>query len=576
MRESGILFVGCCVFVSLLVGPARAATQEPALSVLGAPVESSASIDGSSRPDLIPNEVAFRLFMRSLARGSDAAARAALMSAKLTDSEVSTVIALARDFDRQLTAIEDRMPTAGSPHVSQPGAAAVSLAVMRNSRSRMTRSSFRTLYLRLGPAPATNLLQNQLKHVKASTKIIPLGALGASLPLDKDEPDEPSCGELGGDHCSQSGSCPDSYDSLGTTYDCDPCCKQQPLPGPSCGELGGDHCSQSGSCPDGYDSLGTTYDCNPCCKQQAPQGPSCRELGGDYCSQSGSCPDGHESLDTTYDCNPCCKQKPPPGPSCEELGGDHCSQTGSCPSGYDSLGTTSDCNQCCKEQEPPPGPDNLYVYQDETFDGTNLYAVVSAETDAVPGHELQLEVSIEHDGQKLAWTSASGYPATGATTSIDVDGDVSPLASRQEPMSFNPARRDIQPLWHRFEGEFDVHIYLRLVWRAAIGEYLRRLWDELLRVRLGASLICYEFLIDYVDACGYSQVSPCPVQCAEDLPTFQLAKTIYAPDCPKPFARLTLSWVQRRENKAKCNLVGTHDFPPICVCEQFFVQPKPK
>src|SRR5712691_9438464 len=84
----------------------------------------------------------------------------------------------------------------------------------------------------------------------------------------------------------------------------------------SCGELGGDYCSQSGGCPEGYDSLGATYDCNPCCRQQPPPdpGPSCGAVGGDYCSQSGGCPEGYDSLGATYDCNPCCRQQPPPPP----------------------------------------------------------------------------------------------------------------------------------------------------------------------------------------------------------------------------------------------------------------------
>src|SRR5437773_1547575 len=75
----------------------------------------------------------------------------------------------------------------------------------------------------------------------------------------------------------------------------------------SCGAAGGDYCSQTGSCPAGYNSLGQTSDCNPCC-QSVPQGPSCGTLGGSLCSQSGSCPAGYESLGQTYDCNPCCRQ----------------------------------------------------------------------------------------------------------------------------------------------------------------------------------------------------------------------------------------------------------------------------
>lgn len=76
----------------------------------------------------------------------------------------------------------------------------------------------------------------------------------------------------------------------------------------SCGEAGGDYCSQSGSCPAGYNSLGQTWDCNPCC-ESVPQGPSCGALGGNWCSQGGGCPAGYDSLGQTYDCNPCCRQR---------------------------------------------------------------------------------------------------------------------------------------------------------------------------------------------------------------------------------------------------------------------------
>src|SRR5262249_31340246 len=33
----------------------------------------------------------------------------------------------------------------------------------------------------------------------------------------------------------------------------------------SCGELGGNYCSQTTSCPGGYANLGATWDCAPCC-----------------------------------------------------------------------------------------------------------------------------------------------------------------------------------------------------------------------------------------------------------------------------------------------------------------------
>ena len=160
-----------------------------------------------------------------------------------------------------------------------------------------------------------------------------------------------SCGDIGGNYCSQTGSCPAGFDSLGTTFDCNPCC-QEAAPAPSCGDMGGDYCSQTGSCPSGFTSLGTSSDCSPCCKE-VDQGPSCGQMGGDYCSQTGSCPSGFDFLAWTFDCNPCCQQAPP-SPSCGEMGGDHCSQTGSCPAGFTSLGASFDCNPCCLALPPSP------------------------------------------------------------------------------------------------------------------------------------------------------------------------------------------------------------------------------
>ena len=182
-----------------------------------------------------------------------------------------------------------------------------------------------------------------------------------------DPGDTPSCGELGGDYCSTTFSCPAGYVSLGTTrqngaVECLTCCKQDPATptptpppaAPSCGAMGGDYCSQSGICPGGYSSLGLSYDCNPCCKQNPvaptptppPAAPSCGAMGGDYCSQSGSCPGTHDSLGKSSDCNPCCVSKP----SCGAMGGDYCAQGGSCPEGFSSLGRSVDCNPCCVTQ----------------------------------------------------------------------------------------------------------------------------------------------------------------------------------------------------------------------------------
>src|SRR5262249_33739621 len=76
----------------------------------------------------------------------------------------------------------------------------------------------------------------------------------------------------------------------------------------TCGEIGGDWCSQDGSCPAGRHSLGQTSDCRPCCQTNEPTGPSCGELGGNYCSTTAGCPAGYANLGATWDCTRCCLQ----------------------------------------------------------------------------------------------------------------------------------------------------------------------------------------------------------------------------------------------------------------------------
>jgi hypothetical protein len=135
-----------------------------------------------------------------------------------------------------------------------------------------------------------------------------------------------SCGASGGNHCSQDGGCPSGYESLGRTYECNLCCRGCTPHGcpsgscgwqsdgcggdiwcgqclASCGEMGGEYCSQSNGCPGNYpEALGRSWDCAQCCAR----GPSCGEAGGSWCSQDGSCPDGRGSLGRTWDCDPCC------------------------------------------------------------------------------------------------------------------------------------------------------------------------------------------------------------------------------------------------------------------------------
>jgi hypothetical protein len=222
---------------------------------------------------------------------------------------------------------------------------------------------------------------------------------GFTEPQQPPPPTGPSCGELGGDYCSGSGSCPGGYTNLGNSSDCSPCCVSPPPPPPpsgqSCGELGGDYCSGSGSCPGGYTNLGNSFDCSPCCVSPPPPPPpsseSCGSLGGDYCSGSGSCPLGYTDLGNSFDCSPCCvSPQPPPPPttqSCGELGGDYCSNFGFCLEGYTNLGDSWDCSPCCRYSQPPPLINGLTVCPDGSQaviikrDGTTIFNIRADDLD---------------------------------------------------------------------------------------------------------------------------------------------------------------------------------------------------
>jgi len=140
----------------------------------------------------------------------------------------------------------------------------------------------------------------------------------------------PSCGQLGGNACTNilAGSCQDTCTNLGNTYDCSPCwlcnpCGTYPPTAPtpsspadqSCGQLGGNACeatspNYTGNCR----NLGDTYDCHPCysCDPAKSSGLSCGAMGGTLCLQSGSCPSGYINLGNSTEppggipCTPCC------------------------------------------------------------------------------------------------------------------------------------------------------------------------------------------------------------------------------------------------------------------------------
>lgn len=277
--------------------------------------------------------------------------------------------------------------------------------------------------------------------------------------------------------------------------------------GPSCGELGGDHCSKSGGCPAGYESLGSTFDCNPCCKTQPPPdpGPSCGSMGGDHCSQSGACPGDHTSLGSTYDCNPCCRYEPPQ-PTCGALGGNYCGG-GSCPDGYESLGGSSDCNPCCKALP------QVYVYSDEHYDGETLHVHTEAESDA-PGAEVRIEVSVttQADGVQLAGGSATGYPLANLDLST--------------PLPAQPPHGEVQA----FDGGGTLLVLAVVAKVFLGGLLRRVFsWFKKVKVGASRLCYIYkgELPGDQGTFCEYEQRVPCNVTCASQMPLFAHLKTPY-------------------------------------------------
>jgi hypothetical protein len=179
--------------------------------------------------------------------------------------------------------------------------------------------------------------------------------------------------------------------------------------GPSCGELGGDYCSQSGACPPSHTSLGETWDCNPCCQSS---GPSCGELGGDYCSQSGSCPANHNDLGHTRDCHPCCQSQPSMNPS-----GSSYSGTAIGGSTYYATGITDARSSCGCHQSSvavnisaPWGGAHNSTVGGEYVQTTGAYAIH-------PG-EFDVEDDIEVTTESYAYCPIISAPFITSTTFI--------------------------------------------------------------------------------------------------------------------------------------------------------------
>jgi hypothetical protein len=357
----------------------------------------------------VSDPVAYRLLFRALgarrtASGVDPQAAAALLDGcEFDSSEIQAILSVAGEFAERIASIEQQ-PSVGR---------SAGLAVLQARDALVTRT-LESLPSRLGRSLDAKLRDYVREHVKAKVQIIAV----AEMVDSPYEEGDGYCGDGSCDSGEDCGNCPDDCGgcppsewcgdgSCNNGEDCGSCegdCGACPPPGPSCGELGGDYCSQWGYCPTGYDDLGVTWDCNPCCHQ----GPACGAIGGDYCSQSGSCPAGYDSLGGTWDCHPCCQSEPPPPPPPPP---NPCGN-GTCDAGE----SASSCPQDCA---------NIYVYSDESYNGANLYVYNAADTD-YPGGDarLRLEVTVkdQSDGSVDATGSATGYQSTDLTLAPSYPG----------------------------------------------------------------------------------------------------------------------------------------------------------
>lgn len=254
----------------------------------------SGVIDGATHPELIPDYRAYHLVLLAASAlredpEEDKARAQAFVSTIVRHRGVDAPALgdVANQYRRAFLLLDGttRPPDAGDPTAYEKAKRDLVVATLQQIRSRLSS---------VGLAALRTHIQNEKRNIK----LYPLPDMATSPKQAASFPfliptvyaQGPSCGELGGDHCDQSGSCPPGYDNLGQTWDCNPCCKSQPPPdpGPSCGEIGGDYCSQSGSCPASHNSLGNTYDCQPCCQSQPGMSPSGATYSGRAINGSNS------------------------------------------------------------------------------------------------------------------------------------------------------------------------------------------------------------------------------------------------------------------------------------------------
>jgi len=195
---------------------------------------------------------------------------------------------------------------------------------------------------------------------------------------------------------------------------------------------------------------------------------------------------------------------------------------------------------------------NLYLYQDETYDGNTIQVFATVDTDySGGGAQLSVDVSatVESDGSNVGSSSGSGFPSVNVVT----DG---PL----------PAPSGDPPELQVSDG--GTSIVVLVVAQFLVAGVVNKIISWFSRTSVGVSFRCYQFVQDLGNKCGYGLIQGCNVKCAAQHPLFEDLKLLGT--CAQRIWN-TVPWV-KKGSALKCGRITVHSHPPTCYCLEIKVK----
>ena len=185
-----------------------------------------------------------------------------------------------------------------------------------------------------------------------------------------------------------------------------------------------------------------------------------------------------------------------------------------------------------------PDP-SVYVYQDDTYNGSTLFAYTSAQTD--PGYDVQVEITIE---DPYATASGYGYQSASATAAAGVSqSEMS--ASSSCPDCGNP-------------------ILISIIIRIIAGGIVKKILSWFRRTTVGASTLCYAYQYTTADGVCTYQITPwCAAVCAAEVPYFHKS----ASGVCEALVQNNVAWARTGSSSPKCLVIGVSFANQACRCE---------